>query len=150
MIATLHSFLKKYLGAAEEAPEDDVLALQMATAVLLMEVARADSGISKEEREAVERIIETRFALSPDETRRIAGSAEQQAVHVTSLYPFTRLINRECSPEDKISMVRMLWQVTCADGDIDKHEEHLVRKIAGLLHVPHREYIRAKLQVVEG
>ena len=44
----------------------------------------------------------------------------------------------------------MLWRVTCADGHVDKYEEYLVRKIADLLYVPHREYIRMKLEVIDG
>ena len=147
MITTIKTFLEKHLGAVDAVQEDDERALQLATATLLMEVARADSDVSNEEREAVRRAIETGFSLSPEVTHTIAESAEREAEHATSLYPFTRLINRECSLEDKVDIIRMLWQVTWSDGHKDEHEEHLVRKIAGLLHVPHREFIRVKLQV---
>jgi uncharacterized tellurite resistance protein B-like protein len=110
-----------------------------------MEVARADTHISDEERQAVRKAIETRFGLSHATTLQIIRAAEHEAEHSTSLYPFTRLINRECDYQDKLEIVRMLWQIIRADDCTDRHEEHLVRRIADLLHIPHREFIRAKL-----
>lgn len=150
MISTLQTFLKKHLLAADAVQEDDDLALEITTATLLMEVARADSRVTDVERRTVSRILEQQFTLPAEVTWQITETAEREAEQATSLYPLTRKINEECSAEDKARIIRMLWQVTCSDGHIDDLEEHLVRKVAGLLHVPHREFIRAKLQVIEG
>jgi uncharacterized tellurite resistance protein B-like protein len=149
MIAKLRQLLEKHLGSGEAAREVDGLELRLATATLLMEVAGADSRITEEERETVRQLIERHFSLPPGPTREIAASAEHESRHATSLYPFTRLINRSCSPEEKVQIVGMLWQVTCADGQVDKYEEYLVRKLADLLHVPHRDFIRMKLRVID-
>jgi len=149
MLETIKTFLDKHLGDAGHAvQENDEHALQLATAALLMEVARADSQVSEAERLAVRRVVEKHFSLAPGVTHEIALAAEQEAEQATSLYPMTRLINDECSAADKVQLIRMLWTVTCADGQVDAHEEHLVRKVADLLYVPHREFIRAKLQAV--
>lgn len=150
MITTIQGFLKRHFDSAEVTQANSGQALQAATAALLMEIARADTEIDNIEREMIHQIISDHFELSPGLAREVSLLAEQQADEVTSLHPFTRLINSECSIEDKISIVRMLWQVTYADGEIDKHEEHLVRRVAALLHVPHREFIRTKLQVAAG
>ena len=150
MIAKLRQLLRTHLGAGEGARDADGLELGLATATLLMEVARADSRISEEERQTVGRLIERHFSLPPASTREIMASAEHESRYATSLYPFTRLINRTCSPEEKVQIIGMLWQVTCADGHVDKYEEYLVRKIADLLYVPHRDYIRMKLEVLDG
>ena len=150
MIGKLQQILSKYIGQGEVSLDNDGPELQLATATLLMEVARADNRISDEERQDVRRLIEDHYALSPELTQDIASSAERKAQHSTSLYPFTRLINDSCSPEEKVRIIGMLWRVTCADGHVDKHEEYLVRKIADLLYVPHREYIRMKLEVIDG
>jgi uncharacterized tellurite resistance protein B-like protein len=149
MIEKLQQMLRKHLGQGEVSRDDDGPELQLATATLLMEVARADNSISEVERQDVRRLIENHYALSPELTQHIASSAECKAQHSTSLYPFTRLINHSCSPEEKVRIIGMLWRVTCADGHVDKHEEYLVRKIADLLYVPHREYIRTKLEVID-
>lgn len=145
MLDTLRNLLIKYTDTADTTAGGEDQALQLATATLLMEVARADMHISDVERQEIHRAIEARFGLSAETTRQITRAAEHEAEHSTSLYPFTRLINRECDHQDKLEIIRMLWQVVRADSDTDKHEEHLVRRIAELLHVPHREFIRAKL-----
>jgi len=129
---------------AEEGSKNEH-ALRLASAVLLMEVASADYEISESERETIRSIVEKKYSITPEEALAIAHRAEQDARQVTSLYPFTRLMNAECSLQERIELVSMLWQVTAADGYIDAHEEHLVRKIADLLYVPHSEFIRTRL-----
>lgn len=146
MITTIQVLLKKYTRTPAAVQEDSEQALRMATAALLLEVARADDDITEEERVAIRRVMENRYAVSPEQARELADAAERQASDVTSLYPFTRLITSECSIGDRIRIVRMLWEITRADGYIDKHEEYLVRKVADLLYVPHSQFIRTKLQ----
>jgi uncharacterized tellurite resistance protein B-like protein len=148
MIDTIRAFLGRHLDTVIE-QEDDGQAIRMAIATLLMEVARVHAAISEPERRVVQRLIETHFALPADVSLTIAAAAEHEAEHATSMYPLTSLINRECSQKDKRQVLRMLWEVSLADGHLDRHEEHIIRRIADLLHVPHREFIRAKLQVAE-
>ena len=150
MIEKLHRLLREHFGPGTGSGDDDANALQLATATLLMEVARADNRVTAGERRDIGRMIENHFGLSSEQTRNIAESAERDAQQATSLYPFTRLINRLCDPDEKTQIIGMLWRVTCSDGYVDKYEEHLVRKIADLLYVPHREFIRMKLTAVDG
>jgi len=146
MITAIQTFMRQRLhnrDAGEDCPGE---VLRMATAVLLMEVARADHDIDQAERDVILRIIERQHALSSAEARRVAAAAEEKIDQATSLYPFTSMLNRECTLEDRVAIVSMLWEVTFADGRVDDHEEHLVRRVANLLHVPHREFIRTKLE----
>jgi len=129
--------------------EDGEQALRVATAALLVEAARADDQITEEERTAARRVVENGYSLSPEQARELVDMAEREAANVTSLYPFTRLITSECSLDDRTEIVRMLWEVTHADGHIDAHEEHLVRKMANLLYVPHSRFIQTRLQTTD-
>ena len=146
MITTIQILLKRCTRVPEDNQAGREQALRMAVAVLLMEVARSEDGIASEERQAVHRIIEAQHAISPEQAREITELAERDAEQATSLHPFTRLIVDECSLEERVEVIRMLWEVTFADGHAGSHEQHLVRKVAGLLHVPHREFIRMKLK----
>ena len=146
MITTIQILLKRYTRVPEDDQAGREQALRMAVAVLLMEVARSEDGISEEERQTIHRIIEAQHAISPGQAREIIEVAERDAEQATSLHPFTRLIVDECSLEERTEVVRMLWEVSFADGHAGSHEQHLVRKVAGLLHVPHRDFIRMKLQ----
>ena len=117
----------------------------VATAALLVEMMRADYEVQPEEREAVLRALAAAFDdLSPQETRDLLARAEERADDATSLYEFTQHINRRLDHEQKAHVVELLWRVAYADGDLDKYEEHLVRRIADLIHVPHSVFIRMK------
>jgi uncharacterized tellurite resistance protein B-like protein len=146
----LLSQLKKIFGS--EQPVTGVLEkrdpLEIATAALLIEMSRSDFSESPEEREAVRHLLQRRFGLADAELDRLIEEAGRRADTAVSLHEFTHRLNRELPEADKLEIVEMLWRVSHADGRIDKHEEHLVRRIAGLLHVSDRDRIRMKLKVV--
>ena len=106
---------------------------------------QADYDIKDNERSAIMRALRASFLLSESEAREVLHEAEEQALHATSLYDFTSLVNDKFSYEDKVQIVANMWQVAYADGDLDKYEEYIIRKVADLLYVAHSDFIRAKL-----
>lgn len=144
--------LRKLFG--REPPVTGVLEtrepLELATAALLLELARSDFSESPEEVEAIRHLLERRFALSGERLDELIKEAQRRADTAVSLHEFTHRLNQELPEEDKLAIVEMLWRVSHADGRIDKHEEHLVRRIAGLLHISDRDRVRLKLKVVVG
>ena len=151
MIKSIKRFFDANLTAATDAgnPADQEHAYQLATAALLIEMTRADHEVKGIERDAAAQALKRAFELDASETDELLTRAEQQADHATSLYEFTRLINRYFDAGQKQHFVELLWHVALADGEVDKYEEHLVRKVADLIHVPHLSYIRAKHQAIE-
>ena len=119
-------------------------ASRLAVAVLLVEIARADHEIAPAERSSIRRMLASAYGLDPGSAGELLDRAERAVEESVSLYEFTRRLNDELSPDEKANAVEMLWRVAFADGRIDKYEEHLVRKAADLLYVPHRRFIRAK------
>lgn len=142
--------LNRTLGDAEQ---DDPSArehgLQLATATLLIEVMRADYQEDLTENEAVFEQVKRFFNFSEDEALLLVKEAETEADHSVELQSFTRLLHERLSLEDKHAVVEMLWRVALADDHLDKHEDHLVRKIAGLLYVSHSDLIRIRNKVRE-
>ena len=151
MLASIKRFFDVNLTAATQARSaaEQERAYQLATAALLIEMTRADYEVKKVERDAVTRAVQRVFGLNAGETAELVALAEQEADEATSLYEFTRLINDNFEPEQKERIVELLWQVALADGEIDKYEDHLVRKVADLIHVPHLTFIRAKHKAME-
>ena len=119
---------------------------QMAAAALFIEVLKSDYEHRDEEWAAVETALHDLFGLSSDEITQITDMAEEEVHNATSLNAFTRCINDHYSNEEKIKVVEMLWRIALADGVIDKHENHVMRKIGALLYIPHKDYVRAKQQ----
>lgn len=146
MLDTVRQFFEEHIAPdpAQPRARKREQRYRLAAAALLVEVSRADYEVKAIERRAVADAVRRAFGLSTAATEELIRLAEAQSEASTSLYQFTRLINDHFSPEEKEQMVEMLWEVAFADGAVDKYEEHLVRKIAELVYVPHRAFIRAK------
>lgn len=132
-------------GRADEALEPR---LQLAAAALLIELGKADYKRDAREYAAITDAVRTTFKLSAATVDELLREAESASAGATSLYEFTSLINAHFSEAEKFRLIRQLWRVAGADGNIDKYEDHLIRKIAELLYVPHAQFIRAKLEVL--
>ena len=117
----------------------------MAAAVLFVEVMHADHQVDKRERQIVMLALLESFSLSRKDAEELLEQAEERVKDVTSLHEFTSLLHTRLSNEEKVMLVEQIWRIILADNDVDKYEEHLVRRIAELLYVSHRDYIRAKL-----
>jgi uncharacterized tellurite resistance protein B-like protein len=92
------------------------------------------------------RAVREKFGLSAEEAETLIGLAETEAREATDYYQFTSLINRHFSQAQRQRVIELMWQVAYADAELSAHEQHVVRKIAGLLYVPHSAYIAAKLR----
>ena len=120
--------------------------LHLATAVLLVEVMRADTECSDAERQAVLDVLRQRFELADDEVARLLELAEHSARHATDFHAFTSALNDRLDHAQKVQVVEAMWAVAYADGQLSAHENHVLWRIADLLHLPHGAYIHAKLR----
>lgn len=147
----LQIFRELLAGLNDEAPRQayDEHTLQLAAAALLIEISRADNEVTAEECEAIQQAITSTYDLNVQEASELIELAEGAVDESVSFYDFTHRLNEALDYRQRIAIVRMLWQVACADGHIDRYEDYYIRKIADLLYVPHSEFIRTKLQVME-
>ena len=120
--------------------------LQLATAVMLIEVMRADTTIGDAERRAVIDALRGSFDLADDEIERLIELAGRAAREATDWYEFTSHINAHFDMPAKVRMVEHMWRVAYADGHLSEHERHVMWRLSDLLHVPHGAYIHAKMR----
>jgi uncharacterized tellurite resistance protein B-like protein len=121
-------------------------ALRLAAAALLFEVVRADTTVKDEERTVARTAMQSTFGLPREEADELLRLAEDASRQAGSLYEFTAVVDQGLEADAKKRLVELLWLVAFADGEKDANEEHLVRRIAGLLHVPHPDFIDAKIR----
>ncbi|MFZ4535004.1 TerB family tellurite resistance protein [Propionivibrio sp.] len=145
MIASIKGFFSQFIepGTSQSAAGSEK-ALQIATAALLLEMMRMDDHIAVEERNSIVATLRQQFGLDAEQLETLLGLAEQEAGQASGYYQFTSLINKACNAEQKIRIIENMWQVAMADGHLDAHELHLMRKIADLLYVGHADYVAAK------
>ena len=105
-----------------------------------------DGEVWPEQREAVETAVLEHFDLDKDEATELLELAEAERSDSTDYFQFTSLINGAYKPEQKVSLIELLWHIAFANETLHRYEEHLVRKVADLLHVPHSAFIAAKLR----
>jgi uncharacterized tellurite resistance protein B-like protein len=130
-------------GAPNEAQVEQ--RLRLATAALFIEMMRVDFEVTEHERHQLETLVSETLGLDATETRDLLAAAEREVDSSVELFQFTRLIDEAFTPEQKVQVIERLWRIAYADEQVDRLEEHLVRKIANLLHVSHRDYIAAKI-----
>ncbi|HEC11661.1 MAG TPA: TerB family tellurite resistance protein [Acidiferrobacteraceae bacterium] len=150
MIRSIQQFFEVRLTSQTNVdPQSTDHRLQLATAALLIEMTRTDHDISEIEQQEVTDAIQSTFELDDEDTQNLIELAEQQAKQATSLFAFTNLINNGFNREEKNQVIELLWRVAYADQYLEKNEQHLMRRLANLLHISHKDYIAAKFRARE-
>lgn len=151
MLAAIQRFFVNQIDPGHrDVRRSDQHRLQVATGALLVEMMRTDVECTEGERAVVLGALRDKFELTEEETHELMELAEAEADDAIDHYQFTSLIKTGFSQEQKRKVVEYLWAVAYADANVDKHEEYLVRKIANLIGVSHKEFIEAKLRVRDG
>ena len=125
-------------------------AIRMATAVLMIDVARSDYVFEESEYERVLQLVEAHFQLSPEDAAKLVNSASEKAETLVSAYDFTKTLHEHLSHDEKARIVELLWLIAYADGRLDKYEDSLVLKISDLLHVSRGRVMRLKHDASRG
>ncbi len=148
MLPKIKQFFESHFIAESSSSElDSEHALQLAMASLMIEVAESDYDNSPEEREILLNLVKQSFDLSLDEANELITLAKQEHAESTDYFQFTSLINQNYSASERIELIEKLWEVAFADKVLDKHEVHVIRRIADLIHVSHSDFIASKLRV---
>jgi uncharacterized tellurite resistance protein B-like protein len=90
--------------------------------------------------------LRSKFALTERELNGLYQLAREKSEQSHDLYSFTARINQALDEPERIRVFGMLWNAAYADGKADAHEEHLLRRLADLLHIRHGDAIGAKLR----
>jgi uncharacterized tellurite resistance protein B-like protein len=126
-------------------PGDDPHSLPRAAAALMLEMATTDEGGDEAELEIVHQAVQRTFGLEASELEELLEQAHRAKQQSVSVYDFTRQLRTGLGVDQRAELVEWLWRVAYADTRLGMHEEHLVRRVADLLAVPHHEFIRRKL-----
>lgn len=135
--------------AGSQSPQAREHTLQLATAVLLVEVMRVDGNTDAAQQAAIMAALRERFALPDDALAQLVAQATQAAETANDYYHFTSSMNEQFTQAQKIQVVEAMWRVAYADAHLDANEISLIGKIADLLYVTQGEYIGAKMRAKE-
>ena len=131
-------------SSPESETSDRDSALRLATAVLMVELARADHVFEQSEFERLLALLKSHFELSAEEAADLVDRASETSEDVVHLHAFTQLLHKHLTESEKARIVGLLWEVAYADGRLDKYENSLVLKVSDLLYVSRGRVMRLK------
>ncbi len=150
MFASLKELLENsVLNRQESVAPATAGRLETAAAALMLEIGLADSTLDAAELAAIQNALVDAFRLEAEQAEELIALARREVDLAVSLHEFTRLLNEQLTRQEKIRIIELLWRVAFANAELDKYEEHYIRKIADLLYIPHRDYLKAKHAVAD-
>ncbi len=145
--------LKKFFSEIEqhqqvESQQDIDARIQLATCVLLLEVAHSDDHFSEAEQERIIELLKEDFDLSDEYAAELLELAHEERKQSVDLWRFTNIIDNNYSKEEKERVIETLWRVIYVDDRLDAMEDHLIHRLAKLLNLTHKQLIEAKKKVM--
>ncbi len=145
MLAGLKQIFRQFEESGGHTAERDET--RVAAAALLVETALLDGRFDDTERQAIVAALRRGFGIDEDEALSVIAEGEQRDAEANELYTFTRTLKDSMSPDERVKIIEMLWEVSYADGRVHDYEANLVRRVAGLLFVPDRDSGLARQRV---
>jgi uncharacterized tellurite resistance protein B-like protein len=107
----------------------------MAAAALMVEVAARDGEFSAGERATIEQLLQKHFSLDRSAAKTMVDEVVSLHDNASDVFRFTSALNKRFSPEERLQIVELLWQVVYVDGEAHHYETSLMRRLAGLLYL---------------
>ena len=145
----MNFFKKIFQNEESEEPTIDDKTSIKACVALLLETSMADEILDESELMALKNTLQKDFQINEDEIDELIDLAKGNVEDSTSLYEFTRDINDNFDAAERVKLIESMWKIAYADGNIDKYEEHIIRKVSNLIYVAHSDFIKAKLSAKE-
>ncbi len=149
MLTKLQKFFNQHLRESEQNTAPLAHRLQLSCAALMVEMIHVDEQITEQEEGKIRQLLVKRFDLNKSEIEELLDLAHDEKHEAVDYHAFTSLLNEHYNQQQKIKLVEDLWLLAYADDDLDKYEEHLIRRLADLLHVSHRDFIQTKHKVLK-
>ena len=146
MIKGIKNLISNFSKQEEDKEEEKISSLDKACSALLIEVAYADKVFDESEIISLKESLKETYKLDDEIIDELILDAKKTVDESTSLYEYTRVVNDEFTYSDKLELLSRIWKLAFADGNLDKYEDHIIRKISDLIHVSHSDFIKIKLE----
>ena len=141
------NFFKKFFKKNNN-DNDKMSDISLACAIILIEVSYSDFEIKDVEIEKMIRFFEKDLNLSKEKALWLNEEAQKLHKDTNCLRKYIRLINESYTKKEKIKLINIAWKIARADNDVDKYEEHRIRKISELLYLNHSDFIKEKIDTI--
>jgi len=122
---------------------------KLAVAALLVHLAAVDGSTSEAERDAVKHTLMDYYALNEAEVSKLVDEAMRRDSEAVDFYRFTSAIT-QLPEEERVEIIRMMWQVVFSDDKNHELEDNMVWRIAELIGVSARQRTMLRKQMSRG
>ncbi len=142
-----HSALRDLLGALERLEPERARHLAQ-FAYLLGRVAHADQHVSAEETRTMEALVKREGNLPTEQAILVVGLAKTSNLLFggTDNFLVAREFAAAATDDQKLALLRCLFAVSVAEGDISMAEEREVQRIARELRIEHTDLVQLRLE----
>jgi|TARA_B100000085_G_C18197533_1_gene372274 uncharacterized tellurite resistance protein B-like protein len=126
----MFSFFKK-----KEVKEEKPKNLKLIALCLAFEVANADNDIDDREMDLILEKIKNTIDISVLNEKEIYNVIKEESDKRVSFYDIIHDINTNLDKEEKIKILRLLWEIAYADEVLDVDEEKIIRRSAEMLGI---------------
>ena len=117
-------------------PIDDTLISYLVS--LFVEVSRVDYKIDEKEIKFITEILAKEFNFNLDLIKEKLNIVRTSEVLI-GYHSITKYFNENFDINFKKKVVLGLWKIAFINNDLDKYEDHLVRKVSDLLYISHSD-----------
>ena len=138
----MFNFFKKKKREIKENKND--FDIELTASILAYEIARSDGEISEPELAILLDEIKKISIKVGKEAKKVLEIIEEYSRNSVSFYEFIDDINKDYSKDNKLSLIRFLYDVAYADKILEVNEERLIRRIADMIKIKDIEVLKIK------
>ena len=143
----MFEYFKNMVATQNKEQDNFQKKLQVATCALFFEIAKADENFTREEHEKIVSIMRSKYELDNDGADELMSLTEESIKKSVSIYEFATIVDQNFSKDEKLKLMKELWQLIYTDKKLNKYEDNLIKRIGDILKLEHKEVIEAKLMV---
>jgi uncharacterized tellurite resistance protein B-like protein len=116
----------------------------VAVAALLVEASRLDGRYDPTEQGTIVRLVKETLNLPAIEARALLEVAQRREAHTGHDWIFCSAINKGYDLDERIAIMRKLWELALSDGNLHTLEAMMLERVAGQLEIPEADIRRIR------
>ena len=127
--------------------EENTFDIKLIAFALAYEVAIADGDLDDNELQRIKKGLLTVSEKMSCSTNELLEVIEEHNRNSVSFYEFIKDINSNFNKEQKLALIKLLYQTAYADNILEVTEERLIRRIAELIRLKSISVLKVKEEV---
>ena len=142
----MFNFFKKNTSS-QDLEQDSSFDIELVAYALAYEVAIADGAIDDDELERIKLGLENISVKLSQSSEELFQVIEEHTQNSVSFYEFVEDINSNFNKEQKLALIKLLWETAYADNVLEVNEERLIRRVADLIRIKSSLVLKLKEEV---